>query len=105
MDIFQRKSTMEGFLRERSSIVHFFWPSFLYFFLMVMIMKLPTWNYIAVHVYGKLKLSEGGAVIASLKKLVVISMRGNLKTPFEVSRKTQQSHWTTFVTVVCITLN
>ncbi|MFV8370236.1 FMN-binding negative transcriptional regulator [Flavobacterium sp. LB2R40] len=32
--------------------------------------NVPTWNYIAVHVYGKVKIIEGDAVIESLKKLV-----------------------------------
>ncbi|MFE3846783.1 FMN-binding negative transcriptional regulator [Flavobacterium sp. LB3P45] len=32
--------------------------------------NVPTWNYIAVHVYGKIKIIEGDAVIKSLKKLV-----------------------------------
>lgn len=32
--------------------------------------NVPTWNYIAVHVYGKIKIIEGEAVVASLKKLV-----------------------------------
>lgn len=32
--------------------------------------NVPTWNYIAVHVYGKIKIIEGEAVINSLKKLV-----------------------------------
>ena len=31
--------------------------------------NVPTWNYIAVHVYGKIKIIEGDAVVASLKKL------------------------------------
>jgi transcriptional regulator len=31
--------------------------------------NVPTWNYIAVHVYGKIKIIEGEAVVASLKKL------------------------------------
>lgn len=31
--------------------------------------NVPTWNYIAVHVYGKIKIIEGDAVITSLKKL------------------------------------
>jgi transcriptional regulator len=30
----------------------------------------PTWNYIAVHIYGTIKIIEGEAVIESLKKLV-----------------------------------
>jgi transcriptional regulator len=32
--------------------------------------NVPTWNYTAVHVYGKIKIVEGEAVIESLKKLV-----------------------------------
>ncbi|MFV8442742.1 FMN-binding negative transcriptional regulator [Flavobacterium sp. LB2P44] len=32
--------------------------------------NVPTWNYIAIHVYGKVKIIEGDAVIESLKKLV-----------------------------------
>ena len=32
--------------------------------------NVPTWNYIAGHVYGKIKIIEGEAVIESLKKLV-----------------------------------
>jgi transcriptional regulator len=32
--------------------------------------NVPTWNYIAVHIYGTVKIIEGEAVIASLKKLV-----------------------------------
>jgi transcriptional regulator len=32
--------------------------------------NVPTWNYIAVHIYGKIKITEGEAVIESLKKLV-----------------------------------
>jgi transcriptional regulator len=32
--------------------------------------NVPTWNYIAVHVYGKIKIIEGEAVIQSLTKLV-----------------------------------
>jgi transcriptional regulator len=32
--------------------------------------NVPTWNYIAVHVYGKIKIIEGEAVTESLKKLV-----------------------------------
>ncbi|EDO25589.1 predicted protein, partial [Nematostella vectensis] len=30
----------------------------------------PTWNYIAVHVYGKVKIIEGDELLESLKKLV-----------------------------------
>jgi transcriptional regulator len=32
--------------------------------------NVPTWNYIAVHVYGTVKILEGDAVVAQLKKLV-----------------------------------
>lgn len=32
--------------------------------------NVPTWNYIAVHIYGKIKIIEGEAVVESLKKLV-----------------------------------
>jgi len=32
--------------------------------------NVPTWNYIAVHVYGKIKIIEGETVIESLKRLV-----------------------------------
>ena len=32
--------------------------------------NVPTWNYLAVHVYGTIKIIEGEEVIESLKKLV-----------------------------------
>jgi len=32
--------------------------------------NVPTWNYSAVHIYGKIKIIEGDAVIDSLTKLV-----------------------------------
>ncbi len=32
--------------------------------------NVPTWNYIAVHIYGTIKIIEGEAVIENLKKLV-----------------------------------
>ena len=32
--------------------------------------EVPTWNYIAVHVYGTLKIIEGDALMMHLKKLV-----------------------------------
>ncbi len=32
--------------------------------------NVPTWNYVAVHVYGKVKIVEGQKVLDSLKKLV-----------------------------------
>lgn len=32
--------------------------------------EVPTWNYIAVHIYGKLKIQDEQALMASLNKLV-----------------------------------
>jgi transcriptional regulator len=32
--------------------------------------NVPTWNYIAVHVYGKIRIIEGEELLASLKRLV-----------------------------------
>jgi transcriptional regulator len=32
--------------------------------------EVPTWNYIAVHIYGKLKIQDERALMASLNKLV-----------------------------------
>ena len=32
--------------------------------------NVPTWNYIAVHVYGKIKITAGEKLLHSLKKLV-----------------------------------
>jgi len=32
--------------------------------------NVPTWNYIAVHIYGTIKIIEGEALLSSLKKLV-----------------------------------
>lgn len=32
--------------------------------------NVPTWNYIAVHIYGKIKIIEGEKLINALKKLV-----------------------------------
>ena len=52
--------------------------------------NVPTWNYIAVHVYGKIKIIEGDAVIESLKKLVD-KYEKNSKNPVRIedlSKKT-----------------
>ncbi|RYJ51797.1 FMN-binding negative transcriptional regulator [Flavobacterium petrolei] len=46
--------------------------------------NVPTWNYIAVHVYGKIKIIEGEAVIESLKKLVD-KYEQNSKNPVRVA--------------------
>ena len=32
--------------------------------------NVPTWNYIAVHIYGKIKIIEGDALLQALKKIV-----------------------------------
>lgn len=52
--------------------------------------NVPTWNYSAVHVYGKIKIIEGDAVIDSLTKLVD-KYEQNSKCPVRVvdlSKKT-----------------
>jgi transcriptional regulator len=52
--------------------------------------NVPTWNYSAVHVYGKIKIIEGNAVIDSLTKLVD-KYEQNSKCPVrvaELSKKT-----------------
>jgi transcriptional regulator len=46
--------------------------------------NVPTWNYIAVHVYGKIKIIEGDAVVESLKKLVD-KYEQNSKNPVRVA--------------------
>lgn len=46
--------------------------------------NVPTWNYIAVHVYGRIKIIEGEAVIESLKKLVD-KYEQNSKNPIQVA--------------------
>ncbi len=54
--------------------------------------NVPTWNYIAVHVYGKIKIIEGEAVITSLKKLTD-KYEKNSKNPVrieELSEKTMR---------------
>lgn len=52
--------------------------------------NVPTWNYSAVHIYGKIKIIEGEAVIDSLTKLVD-KYEQNSKCPVhvaELSKKT-----------------
>ncbi|PVX46710.1 PaiB family negative transcriptional regulator [Flavobacterium sp. 103] len=46
--------------------------------------NVPTWNYTAVHVYGKIKIIEGDAVINSLTKLVD-KYEQNSKCPVRVA--------------------
>lgn len=45
--------------------------------------NVPTWNYIAVHVYGKIKIIEGDEVIESLKRLVD-KYEQNLENPVRI---------------------
>ncbi|PJJ11061.1 PaiB family negative transcriptional regulator [Flavobacterium sp. 1] len=46
--------------------------------------NVPTWNYSAVHIYGKIKIVEGDAVIDSLTKLVD-KYEQNSKCPIRVA--------------------
>ena len=46
--------------------------------------NVPTWNYKAVHIYGKIKIIEGDAVIDSLTKLVD-KYEQNSKCPVRVT--------------------
>jgi transcriptional regulator len=46
--------------------------------------NVPTWNYAAVHVYGKIRIIEGDAVIDSLTKLVD-KYEQNSKCPVRVA--------------------
>lgn len=52
--------------------------------------NVPTWNYIAVHVYGKIKIIEGAAVIESLKKLVD-KYEQNSKNPVRIEDLSEQT--------------
>jgi len=51
--------------------------------------NVPTWNYIAVHVYGKAHVIEGEALVQSLKNLVNQYEEGN-KNPFTVAQMPEQ---------------
>jgi len=54
--------------------------------------EVPTWNYIAVHVYGTIKIIEGEALLNSLKKLVD-KYEANSENPVrveELSNKTMR---------------
>ncbi|SHK97147.1 FMN-binding negative transcriptional regulator [Flavobacterium xanthum] len=52
--------------------------------------NVPTWNYIAVHVYGKIKIIEGEGVIESLKKLVD-KYEQNSKKPIRIEDLSQKT--------------
>ena len=52
--------------------------------------NVPTWNYSAVHIYGKIKIIEGDAVIDSLTKLVD-KYEQNSKCPVRVSELSKKT--------------
>ncbi|MBG6110663.1 transcriptional regulator [Flavobacterium sp. CG_9.10] len=52
--------------------------------------NVPTWNYIAVHVYGRIKIIEGDAVIESLKKLVD-KYEQNSENPVRIENLSQKT--------------
>ncbi|MBF4470388.1 MULTISPECIES: FMN-binding negative transcriptional regulator [Flavobacterium] len=52
--------------------------------------NVPTWNYSAVHVYGKIKIIEGDEVIDSLTKLVD-KYEQNSKCPVRVSELSKKT--------------
>ncbi|MBG6061353.1 transcriptional regulator [Flavobacterium sp. CG_9.1] len=52
--------------------------------------NVPTWNYIAVHVYGKIKIIEGEGVVESLKKLVD-KYEQNSKKPIRIEDLSQKT--------------
>lgn len=49
--------------------------------------NVPTWNYIAVHIYGKIKIVEGEDLIHALSKLVD-KYESSSKNPVSVSKMT-----------------
>jgi transcriptional regulator len=52
--------------------------------------NVPTWNYTAVHIYGKIKIIEGDAVIDSLTKLVD-KYEQNSKCPVRVANLSKKT--------------
>ena len=50
----------------------------------------PTWNYIAVHVYGKIKIIEGEELLESLRKLVD-KYEKNSKNPVSVDEMSSRT--------------
>ena len=51
----------------------------------------PTWNYLAVHIYGKLKIIEGEELLDSLKKLVN-KYEKNSEKPVSVEKMSSRTH-------------
>ena len=52
--------------------------------------NVPTWNYIAVHIYGKIKIIEGEELLDSLKKLVDKYER-NSENPVSVEKMSSRT--------------
>jgi transcriptional regulator len=52
--------------------------------------NVPTWNYIAVHVYGKIKIIEGDELLDSLKKLVD-KYEANSENPVSVEKMSSKT--------------
>ena len=52
--------------------------------------SVPTWNYIAVHIYGKIKIIEGAAIIDDMRKLVD-KYEKNSENPVSVDRLSPKS--------------
>lgn len=51
--------------------------------------NVPTWNYIAVHIYGKIKIIEGEDLLTSLKRLVNKYEAGS-KKPVVIEKMSQE---------------
>ncbi|HSD13904.1 MAG TPA: FMN-binding negative transcriptional regulator [Flavobacterium sp.] len=52
--------------------------------------NVPTWNYIAVHVYGKTRIIEGEEMLFALKKLVD-KYEANSKNPVRIENLSKES--------------
>ena len=52
--------------------------------------NVPTWNYIAVHIYGTIKIIEGDELLSSLKKLVD-KYEANSEKPVSVENLSEKS--------------
>lgn len=52
--------------------------------------SVPTWNYIAAHVYGKIKIVEGAEIIEDMRKLVD-KYEKNSENPVSVDRLSSKS--------------
>ncbi|MFT6356430.1 MAG: transcriptional regulator [Saprospiraceae bacterium] len=52
--------------------------------------NVPTWNYIAVHVYGSIKIIEGEALVDSLRKMTNKYEKGS-KNPVSVDKLSEKT--------------